>query len=528
MKDIVFLNLEFPINYNSVHVLEVLAPSLGQLSLAAVVRDKGYNPNLIDLSLLKIKKQNYIEILSEIDNLCYIGFTAHTVQYNAMLEHAKEIKDIFHDIKIIAGGPHPSLLPESVIFKDSPIDYVILNEGEISLPKLLNEIENGDVDYKTEGICWFANGKIHINKAIPILDLDQIPFPAYDIAPMEEYYNLFRKYAKKFDYESINFRIPMEASRGCPGKCTFCCTRIILHNKFRNKSPERIINEIKYLYNLYPNIMNSNKVGISFVDNNFTTNKKMVKEFCYLKNLNDINVKWAILARATDLTDELIKTLSQSNLSGIYIGGESGDLDGLKHMKKGYNGPNDTIKAVNLCLKYSIKNVVVSFFVGAPWENYSNVVSTLNFAYNLHLLSPKHVQIIIYKFTPYPGTELWDEIFTTKVDPANFDFKQFDLGLKNGLVYKHPDIDPKILDNLIILFNSLLLIETIKIKVDAKISVKKIENYLILLKKWLNSCDKNFKINVKFLIEDNKNNFIDYLNEIKKDVIKKIDNYSQN
>ncbi|TFF89090.1 MAG: B12-binding domain-containing radical SAM protein, partial [Promethearchaeota archaeon] len=384
MSKIIFLNLEFPINYNSPHILEILAPCLGQLSLAAALRNRGYECDMIDLSLLKIYKENLWDHLSKLNDFEYIGISVHTVQYNMMMQIANEIKERFRDIKIFAGGPHPSLLPKSVLMNNSPIDYVIINEGEESFPKLLDELKVKSNNFRTQGIAWKEDKSVYINPSKPILDLNSLPIPAYDLIKLNEYYELFKDYSKRYGYRNISFRIPLEASRGCPGNCNFCCARLILHNKFRNKSPNRIIEEIEFLYKNFPSIMKNDDVGISFVDNNFTTNKKMVRDFCKLKNLNGFDVKWAVLSRATDLKDDLVKIMSEANMTGIYIGGESGDLAGLKAMRKGYNGPNDTIQAVSRCLKYSVKNIVVSFFIGAPWEKYRNVIKTLKFAYNLY------------------------------------------------------------------------------------------------------------------------------------------------
>ncbi|MBD3226651.1 MAG: radical SAM protein [Candidatus Lokiarchaeota archaeon] len=527
MKKFIFLNLEFPINYNSPHILEVLSPSLGQLSLAAALRNVGYNCYFIDLSLLKIFKKTIWDKLSKIRGFEFIGISAHTVQYNRMMEIANQIKETYNDIKILAGGPHPSLLPKSVLLRDSPIDYVIINEGEKSLPLFLDELKYKERNFKTEGIAWRNKGEVYINKVKPIMDLDSIPIPAYDLVPLQKYYELFCKYSKIYGYKNISFRIPLEASRGCPGNCNFCCARLILHNKFRNKSPKRIIEEIEFLYNRFPSIIKKNNVGISFVDNNFTTNKKMVKEFCRLKNERGFDIKWAVLSRATDLKGDLVKKMSKSNLSGIYIGGESGDIEGLKAMNKGYRGPNDTIKAVNMCLKYSIKNIVISFFIGAPWEKYNNIVKTLWFAYNLYKLSPNHIQIIIYKFIPYPKTDLWDKININKSNYSEIDFKSYDLGLKDRFVFDHKFLNSKEVDRLQNLFNSLIIIEKIFYYYKMNPLAKNKPNNLIKSLFWILNKNTEIDLILKDLLYCRKDILHNTLEKLKNLIFEEFKRYNQ-
>ncbi len=372
-----------------------------------------------------------------------------------MLQAANRIKAYDPTIYIALGGPHVTLT-KGLLISDENVDFIIQGEGEEPFAELISRLDAKKPLDDISGLIYKDNGKIKINHPKNVEDLDSLPLPAFEISKLDVYYELFMK---SFDKLAIllyprSYRIPLESSRGCPVSCNFCCAKTIVGNRWRGKSPERMIQEISRLEELFPKIFHADDTYITYVDNNFTTSKKRVREFCELKNKSVYDKKWAALSRATDLNYDLLKTMVKAGFIATYIGGESGNLESLITMGKKYK-EDSTLAAVQACIETNVERIIVSFIVGLPSEDLPAIKKTLSYAYKIRELAPDQVIISVYKATPYPSTSFWDEMDAQgRLSP---DLEKYDLALPKGLVFNHPifGFEAYEIDEIINLWNKL-------------------------------------------------------------------------
>ncbi|MFX1295425.1 MAG: B12-binding domain-containing radical SAM protein [Promethearchaeota archaeon] len=440
-------------------MLELFHYPLGLLSVASKVKEEGFHVSIIDEVLLRKSRKSLEDFLSKVS---IVGISGCITQHNIIIQIAKRIKDFNSTIKVVFGGPHITLSKDLMI-KESNVDYLIQGEGELAFTELINSLDNNRPVRDIDGLIFRENGKIKINPPKIIEDLDKLPIPAFELSKLDVYCELF---FKKYDQlKSLlfprSYRIPLESSRGCPVACNFCCAKIILGTKWRGKSPERLIQEMGRIEELFPKIFHAEETYLTYVDNNFTTSKKRVNKFCELKKKSKFDINWAGLSRATDLNYELLKTMVDVGFIGTYIGGESGNIASLASMGKKYK-QDSTITAVKACIKVNVQRIIVSFIIGLPYEDLASIKNTLKYAYKIRELAPEKVIIAVYKATPYPSTAFWDEMEQQgRLSP---DFEKYDLSLRKGLVFDHPifGYNAVQIDNIINLWNKLTALKYFK------------------------------------------------------------------
>ena len=347
--------------------LEIRYPPLNLAYLAAVLRK---NFNDIQIKIVDRNVEKELEIFKP-DVVCISSVSQN---YNLTMEYAKLAKQ--RDIKVLIGGVHISILPQS-LSKD--MDIGVLGEGEITIVDLFkNNFENLD---KINGIAYWKDDKINITKLRELIEnLDTIPYPARDLLKIEDHTFMF-------------------TSRGCPYKCVFCSsTRFWKAVRFH--SAEYVVNEIKLLIDKY-------KVKyIDFFDDLFIANKKRLEQIANLIKQEKIDIAFGCDARANMIDDEIMKLLKSMNVQKIVLGLESGN-DRILTYLKGIDGrPTVTVKqnydAVRIANKYGIL-VNAGFVIGSPDETEEEILDTLKLAKTSGL---NHFEP--YIITPLPGTPLWE------------------------------------------------------------------------------------------------------------------------
>ncbi|RJQ31652.1 radical SAM protein [Candidatus Parcubacteria bacterium] len=291
------------------------------------------------------------------------------------------------DIKYtILTGAHGTVMPEWIL-KKSSIDYVIRGEPEIIAVNLINAMANNLPLENISGISYVKEGKIINNKdAERINDLDSLPFPAYDLLPMEKYRYTFPDIPSPFSL--------MLSSRGCPFNCTYCL-KAMMDKLYIARSPENVVAEMEFLQN------NFGIKGIYFQDWEFLINKDRVRRICYLIKEKNINVSWGCNVRAGDLDDETVSKMKESGCVRINIGFESGSQKVLDMAEKKITV--DQIKeAVNICRRYDI-NMGIYSILNLPGEDRRTIAETEKFLAENNLKTMCEPNLPI----PYFGTKMY-------------------------------------------------------------------------------------------------------------------------
>lgn len=294
---------------------------------------------------------------------------------------AREIKKRFPQTTVIFGGNHATFIVDQLAREDY-IDVVVVGEGEVTFKELVEKIERNQPIDDTLGIVFRKGGKIvKTAPRPPIKDINTIPFPDWRIV-----------------YDTQPKGIPMCSSRGCPHECIYCSTTAFWGRQWRARSAQNMIDEIKYVFDIYNS--KEKKLDLAFVDDNFTVNRKRVKEFCRLIHQENLEVCWGVSSRVELVDEELLEMMSDSGCTAMFLGIESGSLRVLKLLKRNYT-PEEVKAKVDMCVKYGILPTC-SFMIGNPYEDEDDIEKTFAL---LKVLKSYKVQTHI--FTPLIGTEIY-------------------------------------------------------------------------------------------------------------------------
>ena len=261
--NVTFLN---PPQTNSKYkFLGVVAPSLGIGYMAAVLEQHNIDVDVIDASALEL---TYDEIGEEIlkRNPDVVSISALTPTIGVALDSADKIKQVKPDTIVVLGGYHPTFEFESVLEEQS-VDVVVRGEGEYALLELVKTIEDGGDLRDVQGLAFHddSDGSLVLTPDRPVIaDLDELPFPAFHLFPMEKYRIL-----------NITTNVAtIITTRGCPMQCSFCSSAALHGHKLRRRSYQNVVDEVEM------HLKEQNIDTIAFMDDTFTLNKRFVYDFC--------------------------------------------------------------------------------------------------------------------------------------------------------------------------------------------------------------------------------------------------------
>src|SRR4028119_2367803 len=237
--------------------------------------------------------------------------------------------------KLVAvGGPYVTSVPEAA--QEAGVDFLVLDEGEITLPLLVEALERGE----TSGVFRAYGEKPNITTT---------PIPRFDLLDLKAYNEM-----------SVQF------SRGCPFQCEFCDIIVLYGRKPRTKNPQQLIAELDSLYNL------GWRRGVFMVDDNFIGNKRSVK--LLLKDLKvwqeehkfpfTFNTEASIdLAQDQELMDMMVAC----NFNAVFLGIETPDEESLQMTKKFQNNRTSLMDSVQTITKAGLR-VMAGFIIGFDGE----------------------------------------------------------------------------------------------------------------------------------------------------------------
>ena len=303
------------------------------------------------------------------------------------------VKKINPEIITVIGGPHPSALPEQVL-QNKEIDFVVMGEGEYSFRDLLRGIETKDFS-ELDGVAYKKNGKVNVIAKSKFIDnLDELPFPARHLLPMEKYF----KIGEAFIITRKKPFTPLNTSRGCVAKCTFCPVHATWGGRWRQRSAESVLNEIEYLVKTY------GVKEIHFDDDNLVLNRKRAQKIFQGIVDRKLDIVWTVPTGIAlwALDDDLLKIMKDSGCYKLFVAVESGDEYILN---KVIRKPLDLKKVkplVETMINLGIE--VESFFVvGMPGETEESLKRTFKYARDLNTDATHY-----FFANPIPGSELYE------------------------------------------------------------------------------------------------------------------------
>lgn len=315
-----------------------------------------------------------------------IAFSFVTNQFQDMQVMGRLLKNEL-SVPIIAGGTHPTIMPEQVI-NENWVDIVCIGEGEYAISELLENIENKK-DYTKISNLWVKDsvGEIHKNKLRPLInDLDILPFPDYE---------MFARYGL------INKRIDIITGRGCMNACTYCINSFKKQlysgeNILRRRSPENVIAELKELKNTF------NPSSFRFLDDTFAYDVNWLKDFGR-DYKHFINLPFRCTLNPNVTKPEIIAALKASGCESVTMGLQSASYRIRSDIMNRYH-TNEKIIEISDSLKKNKIKLSVDLIYGTPTETPSEMSETLEFCskLKLHSVTPSF-------FYPFPKTILTEK-----------------------------------------------------------------------------------------------------------------------
>lgn len=361
----------------------ITALPLGLAYLASVLEREGHKVKVLDCPTLEYDLK---DLEREIKGFSpqVMGITSTTSTIYDAYKVARLTKEISPKAVVVIGGPHVSFTAEQTLRECPFIDVVVRGEGETTTEELITCLEEGQPLEEVRGISFRKDEKVVETENRPFIEnLDELPFPAYHLLPMDRY--------KVGRHHFAN----IITSRGCPFSCIFCSSSQLCGKRWRARSPENVIEELKVLKYEY------NISEVEFLDDTFTLNSPRAEKICDLMIRENLNLSWSASSRVNTLTQRLANKMRKAGCHTIYLGIESGSQKILDLIQKGTNLVQ-VERAVEI-LKGAKINVLGSFIIGIPGETIKSIKKTIKFAKKLNL---NFAQFSIC--TPYPGTKLFD------------------------------------------------------------------------------------------------------------------------
>jgi radical SAM superfamily enzyme YgiQ (UPF0313 family) len=276
-------------------------PPLGLLTVAAML-PQSWEKKLIDVNVSRLRDK-------DIQWADMVFISAMSIQKRSAKEIIARCRRL--GVRTVAGGPLFTAEPE----KYDDVDHLVLNEAELTLPRFLHDLINGDASrlYTSE---TFA-------------DIEQTPIPLWSLANLTKYACMNIQY-----------------SRGCPFDCEFCDITVLCGRKVRTKSRRQLLAELEALHSA------SWRGDVFFVDDNFIGNAKSLKNdilpalagwmdsrghpFCFITEVS------------VNLADDkqLMQQMVRSGFQTVFVGIETTHDESLAECDKHHNRRRDLMACV--------------------------------------------------------------------------------------------------------------------------------------------------------------------------------------
>jgi B12-binding domain/radical SAM domain protein len=352
----------------------------------------------VDLYFLKSNPKNEnddafieeaLELAKRYERLV-LGFSFHTPNVIPVAQTIGELKarleqERIDNVTLIAGGPHPSGDPLGTL--EMGVDIVVVGEGEMALPNLLERLYKSESYSNVQGLSYFEEGKYKYTGKPKAIDLSD--YPAFAVK--------HKRYS------------PLEIGRGCPWACKFCQTPFLMGGKMRYRSVESTVKYAKLAKDLgIRDLRFITPVSFAYGSpDGRTTNPEAVKEL--LKGVSSIFGKEHLFfgsfpseVRPESVTPEMLSLVKKYCANdNIIIGAQSGSETMLDTIHRGHTA-QDVINAVKLILEFGF-TANVDFIFGMPGETSEDIEASLDF---MHRLTQMGARVHSHTFMPLVGTPL--------------------------------------------------------------------------------------------------------------------------
>ncbi len=368
---------------------------LGVAYLASVLREYGADITVCCQDVYHYSNEELAKkyLVDQEYDLIGIGFLAARFR-ETIVPLCETVNTYKKGAKIIFGGHGPSSEPEYIL-KNSQAEIIAIGEAEETIIDVLESILTGKNFADIKGIAYKTeDGAVKINeRRKPIMNVDTIPYPAWDLFPMEVY-TTNMKYHLQGDSEKV---AQILTGRGCVNRCTFCYR---MEKGVRFRSIDNVLIEMKKLYEDY---------GVTYFaiqDEVFIASVSRLRDFVAGLKKYDLlhRIKYNINAgiRANIATDELATLLKESGCCYVNVGFESVSQECLDDFKK------NTTVTDNFTTAKLMKKHHVPLGINFIWGIMSDTAETLRKSVDFIKRFQSYNELrTIRPITPFPGCELY-------------------------------------------------------------------------------------------------------------------------
>jgi radical SAM superfamily enzyme YgiQ (UPF0313 family) len=329
---------------------------------------------------------------------------AFTTDVYPTLVTAKATREAAPKATIVVGGHHASLIPGDFLFPGSPVDAVVIGEGEHTAPELADAVAQGGSPDHIAGVMTVANWNDGFQSRPVTGTLDDFPLPDRELS---------RRYRRRY-YQAFKSPVAcVETSRGCPFDCNFCSIWVFYQRRARRRSPARILEDLERVRAL-------GDEHVFFTDDIAFLQKDTYEELGHGILGAGLGLEFICETRADLVVKyrELFPLWREAGMKTIFLGIERVDDEGLEAVRKRTKGGAATnLEAIEILRRSRIKPAT-SLIVDPAWdeEDFDRLEEFVRLA---RLPNPAFTVL-----TPLPGTELWE---STKAKITTDDYCYFDV-----------------------------------------------------------------------------------------------------
>ena len=429
--------------------LEMAKPD-GSLSLpyvAGALRRAGYDVDILDVSVgaqqdrledtflrpttlpsgLRRCGMSLERVGRIVDNFDVIGISSiFTTQTTMVLELIRFVREHYPEKLVMAGGVNARNMRRR--FFDAGADVIALSESEQTILDIADAVRGQRELTGVPGIAYRLDGREYVHPSPRITEnLDELPMPAWDLLPLEKYWDLSRPHGGQFPPgERIRYA-SLQTSRGCPYQCLYCHISQETDTdvagpvgRFRTKSIDRVLREVQTLKDLGAEYL-------FFEDDSLFAKKKRAYELfrllaemkLKLLDVNGINI--CHLQKNYDgklgVDHEFLEVLAEAGFTTLTLPFESANQRLIDKYATGkWNVERTDTKAlIEACTAVGIKTAG-NYMIGYPDETLDEIHRTI-------CMCKRHVDQGMnhghfFAVVPFPGTKIFDMcIETGQLDP---------------------------------------------------------------------------------------------------------------
>ena len=362
-------------------------PPLGILSIAAWLRERGYRPEVFDMTF-----RTHQELLARLEENPpdLLGIYTNLMTRPRVVELIGNVRARLGDRAplILLGGPEVTAHVEE--FLDHGADVIAIGEGESTTQEIVEVVAGSREMREVDGIAWRHEG---ITQRTPprtlMRDLSELPFPARDLIDLERYQQTWRGAHGRS-------AVSISTMRGCPYTCRWC-SRAVYGNSYRRRPAEKVVDEIAHIAEVY------RPDTLWFVDDVFTISPKWMRAFAGEVGRRGVSIPYECITRADRLDEEMIDLLVASGCYRVWIGAESGSQRIIDAMDR-----RVSVEQVRKMMRLSgEKGLETGTFImlGYPGETTADILETIH-----HLKECRADHFTVTLAYPIAGTPLYEEV----------------------------------------------------------------------------------------------------------------------